>query len=459
MLCTDTAITSCGPNGAIKIPVIVSARKIAATRTRRVTGVQDPLGNTWTYTYDWLGNRTGVNDPDLGAWSYSFDVASRLVSQTDAQGQSTTLTYDALGRVLSKMVNPATPGSQPNEVTDFIYDQPRSGFHNLGKLTTARRTVATQSVGGFALKAVDVTREYDHDLAGRLAHEKHRILKDGTTFIEKHTSTAYWPDGSVKRKTLADGFVTGLYLYDAVGRLSGIDNDAVASSTEPLDFISAIQYNARGQTSSITYGDGTTTAFTYNAGRGWLQQVRTTRAGEVLLDQSYTRNAKGMITQITGQPGGAWQYNYDGMDRLVLANSGNTVDDRSFAYDDADNMVFNSGLCAGSATAPNLAYPTQGPGSVRPHAPVSICGTAVSYDALMLARMAQGLSARAIRSAMTWMGQAPNRPARSSTTLKTAPLPSQSVAADQWGHQLHLWSGWGADGQALARQNLHHLSR
>ena len=41
-------------------------------------------------------------------------------------------------------------------------------------------------------------------------------------------------------------------------------------------------------------------------------------------------------------------------------------------------MVFNSGICASN---PNMVYPAQGATSVRPHAPISICGAAVSYDA------------------------------------------------------------------------------
>jgi hypothetical protein len=41
-------------------------------------------------------------------------------------------------------------------------------------------------------------------------------------------------------------------------------------------------------------------------------------------------------------------------------------------------MVFNSGLCA---TNPNMVYPSPGATAVRPHAPTSICGTAVTYDA------------------------------------------------------------------------------
>jgi RHS repeat-associated protein len=52
------------------------------------------------------------------------------------------------------------------------------------------------------------------------------------------------------------------------------------------------------------------------------------------------------------------------------------ADSRSFAYDDADNMVWNSGLCSAN---PNMVYPTVG--QSHPHAPNSICGTAVAYDA------------------------------------------------------------------------------
>jgi RHS repeat-associated protein len=90
------------------------------------------------------------------------------------------------------------------------------------------------------------------------------------------------------------------------------------------------------------------------------------------------RNARGMITQITSPMlGNGWTYGYDGLDRLITADNDNGVlDDRQYAYDDADNLIYNSGLCAGT---PNLIYPTAG--SARPHAPTSICAAPVSYDA------------------------------------------------------------------------------
>jgi hypothetical protein len=87
-----------------------------------------------------------------------------------------------------------------------------------------------------------------------------------------------------------------------------------------------------------------------------------------------------MVTGIASPvPGRTWAYSYDGLDRLTFAdNAAGSADDRSFAYDAAGNMTWNSGLCAAS---PNLTYPTQGAGAVRPHAPTAICGVSVGYDA------------------------------------------------------------------------------
>jgi hypothetical protein len=43
-------------------------------------------------------------------------------------------------------------------------------------------------------------------------------------------------------------------------------------------------------------------------------------------------------------------YAYDGLDRLVGVDVWGTAGDQSFAYNVADNMVWNSALCAGFAT-------------------------------------------------------------------------------------------------------------
>jgi RHS repeat-associated protein len=237
-----------------------------------------------------------------------------------------------------------------------------------------------------ALPAVDVGVSYDHDIAGRNVLQTHRFGAVGAAgTITRTIGTDYWPDGSLKRKQLADGntilFGTGNYTYDLAGRLTAIDNAAttVTTTAEPNFFIAGIAYNARGQATSITYGNGAVATYAHSATRGWMDSVTAVNAGLTQLQQTYTRNQKGMIISVTSPTTGmSWTYAYDGLDRLVSADGFGSADDRAYAYDAADNMVWNSGLCAQN---PNMVYPAPGATAIRPHAPTSICGAAVTYDA------------------------------------------------------------------------------
>jgi RHS repeat-associated protein len=162
------------------------------------------------------------------------------------------------------------------------------------------------------------------------------------------------------------------------GRLSAIDNVNVTSAFEPDLFIQSTAYNARGQTTSIIYGNGVTSTYSYNNARGFLTRVMSVNGAVTIFDQTYTRNAKGLITAIASPDAGrSWIYGYDGLDRLISADNQNgTTDDSTYAYDDADNVIYNSKLCAAN---PNMVYPIAG--QAHPHAPNSICGSAVAYDA------------------------------------------------------------------------------
>ncbi len=193
-------------------------------------------------------------------------------------------------------------------------------------------------------------------------------------------SYVYWPSGHLRSRQLADGTSTGDFIYDLAGRLASIDNANPASAVEPDNVLQSATYNARGQRLSVTTGNGVATAYTYNNQRGFLNRILTTQGATALLDLTYSRNARGMVTGVASPDSlQAYTYSYDDLDRLILADRlAGTNFDRSYAYDDADNMIYNSGLCAGPV---NMVYPAQGPGGSRPHAPTSICGTAVTYDA------------------------------------------------------------------------------
>jgi RHS repeat-associated protein len=342
----------------------------------RITAVQDPKFNTWYYAYDGLGNRTSVTDPDLGSWSYTYDAAGKLLTQTDAKTNVTTLAYDVLGRVRTKIVAGA---AIQTETTTNSYDEARAGFLNNGKLTSATKTVPVNG----AIPAVNVARQYDYDLAGRLSKETHLNVNGQT----KTLSFDYWPDGSIKRKIAADG-TRADYAYDLAGRLQSARNSGLTDSDNPAPspsfYITNMNYNAKGQTTSITYGNGVSSTYSYNDARGFLTRVLSTNGATTLLDISYARNAKGMITA-TSSPIDASKnitYAYDGLDRLFYANVNNwAAGSAAYTYDDADNMTYNSSLCWNSTNSPNITYPAQGVASGHPHAPNSICGTAVTYDA------------------------------------------------------------------------------
>ncbi len=182
----------------------INGETLATTRYARdglgrITGVTDPLGNGWKYTFDLGGRRKKVEDPDLGTWIYGYDTASRLTAQTDARGVVTTLTYDDLNRVKVKTVNGAAAGLATETTTNTYDDNTangHAGYFNTGKLTDATRQIGQPTISGIVFEPVNVTQRFDYDLAGRLKRERHVnvagaertlaicLLPDGRTAFE-----------------------------------------------------------------------------------------------------------------------------------------------------------------------------------------------------------------------------------------------------------------------------------
>jgi YD repeat-containing protein len=220
-------------------------------RLGNLLGLTDPGGSVWSYTYDFRGLRLSAADPDLGAWSYVYDAAGRLSTQTDARSLTTVLGYDALNRVLTKTA--PRPDAQV-EVTTNTYDEVRAGFFNVGSLTSAAKTLAGLAVA---------SQTFDRDGEGNLAREQWTV--DGSTYT---ATTGFAPMGEVLWRTYPDGDSVGSagtpFTYDAAGRLFAVPG--VVSSTT---------YAADGQTASISYPNGVSTAFTYRATRRWLDRLLT----------------------------------------------------------------------------------------------------------------------------------------------------------------------------------------
>jgi RHS repeat-associated protein len=329
----------------------------------RMVGMTDANGNEWTNVYDLLGRRITARDPDLGLWTYEYDDASRLNGQTDNRGQRTTLTYDALGRPLTRVTADQT-------VTN-VYDEPRVGYANLGKLTSTSNA--------------QITQLFDYDTSGRQLRQTWVDLAGADRVAE----TAYWPGGEVKWKRYPDGDSVGSetdpWVYNKAGQLKSMPG-----------IIRQQSYNARGQTDGIQYANFVISRFYYDHARGWLGYTWTVDDDDKeVFEVRYDRDAKGRITAAKtmkaddfsqADPAQSWSYTYDALGQLILAdNHDPRIRDISYAYDLGGNMTCNSGLSAApidcaQAANQNIFYPAQGAGSVRPHAPLSVAGEVQVYD-------------------------------------------------------------------------------
>ena len=319
----------------------------------RLLGVKDPQGSVWAYTYDMRGLRPAANDPDLGnSWIYTYDDNGRLRTQKDNRNLVTTMGYDPLSRVAQKTAN--RPGGG-NDVIVNTYDEVRSGYANIGQLTSATKAANGSTVA---------SQTFNHSSEGILKSQGWTI--DGGTYS---IALGLALGGEVLWKVYSDGDTIGTasnnFQYDAAGRLYSVPS-----------LVNSTNYRADGQTTSIGYFNNVVTSFSYKPERAWLTQITTNGPGGQIRSWNYSdRDFVGRIKSISSNnhPEESWTYTYDDLDRLLTAtNVGNSSYSRSYAFSLNGNMTYNSGVG-------NYTYP--GPTAPRPHAPLTAGGASYTYDA------------------------------------------------------------------------------
>jgi RHS repeat-associated protein len=311
-----------------------------------LTRITDATGNTWSYQFDTLKRNTRASDPDLGTWNYEYDPVGNVTAQTDAKAQRTTVTYDALNRKISMT---ALAGTSAATTSSWTYDEIRSGYANIGHVTTE-----TDPLG---------TRTINYDAAGRMAKVTRTVGGNPYTFTyaydlgDRPTSITF-PDGDTV------GTPATPMTYDGAGRLYSIPG-----------IVDSASYNARDELTELHNHNGTMTKQAFSDARGWLTGIATSAAsGASIQFTSYVRDAEGKITLQTDPASSqGWKYGYDDLGRLLSAASlVDAAKSVGFTYDIVDNMTSNSRVGP-------YGYPS--PGQPRPHAVQRAGANAYAYDA------------------------------------------------------------------------------
>jgi len=274
-----------------------------------LTLVTDPRNLTTSYTYTGFGDLKTQMSPDTGTTVNTYDSGGNLSTSTDARGAISTYTYDALNRVTS--VAYSLSGTTDQTIS-FAYD---SGTNGLGHLTGA--SDANHSLG------------WTYDALGRVTNKSQTIGS-----VTKAVGYGY-SNGNLTSLVTPSGQSIA-YGYNANHQITSV-------SVNGTTVLNSVTYEPLGPTSGWTWGNGTTTARTYDAD-GKISQIVSSGTKTYSYDDAFR------ITGITDTSTGAasWTYGYDSLDRITSGVSSSII--RGWTYDANGNRRTETGTAASTYT-------------------------------------------------------------------------------------------------------------
>jgi YD repeat-containing protein len=307
---TDRSVTRIAPGG------------ISTTTTYNREGqkiaVADGNGDATSYQYDADGNLLETISPDGGTTINQYDADGNLIQTADPDGNVTAYTYDASGRVLTKTIDPNGLAL----VTSYTYDGRGlmiSKTDPTGVITTyqydgnGNLTYMDQNAGGDA-DNLDIQTSYQYNDLNELTYSSVAEIIDGN-----------WQSAADR------------YSYDALGRM--------ASESTDIGHVQNVhyRYDADGNVTSVTDGNGNVTYYLYNEAD---QQTYVVAPDGAVTYTTY--NADGQVTSVTQyatelSPGALSQIAVAGNDSSSLSSAIQTSPyDRTIynVYNSADQLVY-----------------------------------------------------------------------------------------------------------------------
>ncbi len=346
-----------------------------------------------TMEYDDLGRKIMLVDPDLGTWYYAYDTMDRLIGQEDARNQWTYYYYDDLGRLIGEYCPPSTPSptlfnqgnysnSQSLCTVTYHYDNNDPGNMGVGQLHYVENGDGSHSYEydgrGRVLTETRVTYDSNHNDESSLSLR--RLLNSANQitcklFTDHFDSRAYifnlfyTYDNYGRLDTMADSQSTpgtSSAAYNAYGLLDTLSDSKTISisSTDDYDayarlvppqptstiYVSNADYDVYGRLTSLVYGNGTSTTYTYNSPTvdgGRLASITSVKyfPSTSIQNLVYDYDNVGNVTQIINHcaPGGTQttNYTYDELDRLssAVATGGSNTYSYAWTYEQNGNIA------------------------------------------------------------------------------------------------------------------------
>jgi len=376
-------VTTYGYDGSGRLAAVhlpedgVSVNSYAFTyETNGDTATATANGGTWSFDYDTTNHVTTVTDPEANVTEYHYDnddlitlrvvtvgaVEYRLGLTYDADAEVTLVefprdnrlayTYDSVGNITSVQFQ-----EDEEDTTDPVeWEYTYTSLSRLATLTDPNDRTWTYTYDGDGnlteLEAPAVT------LPSGIATTD----KNGNSVYDGTISTTYTYGATGLVETITDAFGT-VTTYDYVQVNS---KDAYVSSitadTGGLDLVTAYEYDAVGNMTSVTDPETHETTHTYD---DMDRRTSTTEPLSVVIENTYDDNGRLVQTRRTNDTdvGDAWfnqYYDYDADNHLWKTRaddgSGSTID-TVFEYD-GNGQRTKTTTPAGRVT--NHAYDVRG---------------------------------------------------------------------------------------------------
>ena len=198
----------------------------------RLTSITNPNGETTAFAYDALGRRTSMTHDNGMVTNYSYDAASQLLSLVHQLGATTvnsfTYTYDKVGNrktkadnngtanytydTLNRLINATNP-LPSNPLESFTYDE-------VGNRTDSNQNGSSTFNDANQLEA-DANFSYQYDLNGNLIRKTNKTTSAFTLY-------EYDAENKLIRVVREDGSIVN-YKYDGLGRRIEKEVDSVVT--------------------------------------------------------------------------------------------------------------------------------------------------------------------------------------------------------------------------------------